>query len=400
MNLIPILLGGDLNCYSMALAFYEAGVRHSVGLGRYRLGITAHSRFVRQVIDARMESDMGRLAAIRAVKERYPNKRAVLIGCTDEYANFLIREKMNLGEDFLIPSPPLSVLAYADKTAFGKAMEARGIPTPETVYLIGEDSVPSELPFRYPAVLKPTSSEKYWKHPFLGMRKVYFPKSRDEAERIRKTIRAAGYRGILLLQEYIPSYDTDNYVLTTYSDSRGRVVGAAFGRVLREEHTPKGLGNPAAILTERLPHECRSLLEFLEEVGYRGFANFDFIRHPQNKNLYVLEMNLRQGRSNHYMTAAGLNPAGLVISDCVMQQRLPFREAIADVFWHSVPLEVVYSGVRDGALLRHLQKLVAVGRAVSPFYSREELRGNPLRRLFVFEHERRVRKRASSLARE
>jgi D-aspartate ligase len=135
------------------------------------------------------------------------------------------------------------------------------------------------------------------------------------------------------------------------------------------------------------------VLSFLRDIGYRGFSNFDLLRHPQSGEFYLLEMNLRQGRSNHYMTAAGLNPAGLILADLVEHQDMEPMVASPDVFWYSAPLSVVYSRLKDVALRGKLADLIAAGRAVSPFHMPGDLTKNPLRRLYVFEHERRARKR-------
>lgn len=400
MELLPILLGGDLNCYGMALAFYEAGCAHSVALGKYRLGVTSFSRIVRPYADRMMESNAGRLALITRVASARPSARPILLGCTDEYASFLIREASGLDERFVIPSPPPRALKYADKAAFFEVCRCYAIATPQTVVLSAGEGIPLELPFAYPAVLKPALSEEYWRHPFPGMRKVWFAEDRESAARILGKIRDAGYLGAIVLQEKLRMEDCDNYVLTTYSDRFGRVVAVAYGRVLLEEHTPRGLGNHAAILTEKMPEECKGLLSFLEDIGYRGFANFDLVRDPVKGVLYTLEMNLRQGRSNHYMTAAGLNPASLVIGDRVLCEKMERVESSSDVFWHSVPLDVIYSQLKDPGLIRRLRDLAGAGRAVSPFFVRADLAKNPMRRLYVMEHERRVRRRCSTSAAE
>ena len=39
-SLMPVLLGGDMNCYSVARAFHEAYGVKSVAFGRYRMGET------------------------------------------------------------------------------------------------------------------------------------------------------------------------------------------------------------------------------------------------------------------------------------------------------------------------------------------------------------------------
>ena len=45
-KIIPVLLGADLNCYSVARAFHEAFGVKSHAFGRYELGTTKYSKIV------------------------------------------------------------------------------------------------------------------------------------------------------------------------------------------------------------------------------------------------------------------------------------------------------------------------------------------------------------------
>lgn len=397
MEFLPILLGGDLNAYGMALAFRQLGIYPSVALGRYRIGVTSHSRIVRQIVDPRMQCDAGRREMIKKVAEKHPEKRPILIGCTDEYASFLIRERDGFPPHYIVPSPSVAHSRLADKAVFYEFCKTRGLKTPATVVLRAGEAVPAVLPFSYPIVLKPAESETYWHHPFEGMKKVWFPSDSGEASDVVRRMRQAGYDGAILLQERLLVEDSDNYVLTVYADRTGRVRGAGFGRVLLEEHTPKGLGNHAAILTEPMPPIAKRLVAVLEDIGYCGFANFDFLK-PKGEDFYILEMNLRQGRSNHYLTAAGLNPAELILEGEEGTER-PFFACRPNVFWHSYPTGVVYSQQTDGALLRRLKELECAGRAVTPWHTGAES-GSLLRWLYVFLHEKRMCARAARFMEE
>ena len=45
-DLVVVLLGGDLNCYSVARAFHQAYGVKSVAFGRYLLGTTNRSKII------------------------------------------------------------------------------------------------------------------------------------------------------------------------------------------------------------------------------------------------------------------------------------------------------------------------------------------------------------------
>ena len=66
-------------------------------------------------------------------------------------------------------------------------------------------------------------------------------------------------------------------VLTAFSDENGKVRAMCSGHTMVEEHTPHGLGNHAAIVTEdttALPL-VENIRRMLEACHYTGFSNFD-----------------------------------------------------------------------------------------------------------------------------
>ena len=82
-----------------------------------------------------------------------------------------------------------------------------------------------------------------------------------------------------------------------------------------EEHSPEGIGSYAAIINgydEKLNQQMKN---FLEGIGYVGFANFDMKYDHRDGTYKLFEMNLRQGRSSYYVTAAGYNLAKWLVDD-------------------------------------------------------------------------------------
>ena len=75
-----------------------------------------------------------------------------------------------------------------------------------------------------------------------------------------------------------------------------------------------------------------NIRRMLEDCHYTGFSNFDIKVGDDPTDFRVFEINLRQGRSNYYVTASGMNIARLVVekwndggSDCVLNRN--------EVFW-------------------------------------------------------------------
>lgn len=183
-------------------------------------------------------------------------------------------------------------------------------------------------------------------------------------------------------------------VLTAFSDKNGKVRAMCLGHTMIEEHTPKGLGNHAAIVTE--PTESlaivKNIKDMLEAVGYTGFSNFDIKYTGNGDDFRVFEINLRQGRSNFYVTSCGMNIARLAVekwddgeADCVLNENVHF--------WHHVPASVAYTYTEDASLAAKAKALAKEKKDTCSLLYSYDLRLNPLRTLCVLEQLRRQRKK-------
>ena len=61
----------------------------------------------------------------------------------------------------------------------------------------------------------------------------------------------------MVLQKMVPGGDDHMRVLTAFSDENGKVRAMCLGHTMVEEHTPHGLGNHAAIVSEDTTSPCR-----------------------------------------------------------------------------------------------------------------------------------------------
>lgn len=394
-TIVPVLLGADLNCYNIARAFHmKYGVK-SYAFARYAISATKYSRIVHFTCVPDIDTDSVMLDTLHRFADAHIGDRMVLFGCTDDYVAMIIRNREELS-DFVIPYPPKEMLTTVSKKAeFYEMCDKFGIPHPDTVVLTDKTTAdalsPEKLGFSYPIIVKPSSSVDYWKHSFDGMKKVSTADSPERAAEIVNEIYSSGYPEKIILQEFIAGGDSQMRVFTCFSDEHGKVRAMCLGHTMLEEHTPKGLGNHAAIVTEpvsSLPIADK-IKDMLEALGYTGFSNFDIkLREGTKDDFRVFEINLRQGRSNFYLTSAGLNVAYLANevyesdgNDCNKVENV--------VFWHHIPKSTAYKYTEDKALVEKAKKLAREGREYSSVWYTPDMRFNPLRALCVLEQLRR-----------
>lgn len=395
-KITPVFLGADLNCYNFARAFHEAYSVTSYAFGRYAMAPTKYSRLVKFTVVPDMDNEDTMLRILHDFAAAHKGEALYLFGCTDDYAAMIIRRKAELAE-FIAPGPaPELYTSIQKKAEFYEVCDKYGIPYPATTVLSApttESEITAErLGFDYPIIVKPSSSVDYWKHPFDTMKKVYFANTPAKAAAIVKKIYDSGYPDKALLQKRVPGGDSSMRVLTAFSDENGKVRAICLGHTMVEEHTPHGLGNHAAIVSE--PTSTLPLVEnirqMLEACHYTGFSNFDIKLGDEPGDYRVFEINLRQGRSNFYVTASGLNLARLVVEkwsdggdDCVMNEN--------EVFWHHIPADVAYTYTEDKKLVEKAKALAAAGQESCSLLYKPDLRLNPLRWLCVQEQLRRQR---------
>ena len=393
-DLIPVFLGADLNCYNFARAFHEAYGVKSYAFGRYAMAPTKYSKIIHFTIVPDIDNEPTMLKVLHDFAKEHAGKKLYLFGCTDDYAAMIIRRKAELPE-YIAPGPAADLYgSIQKKAAFYEVCDKFGIPYPTTKVLtapVGAAELTQEkLGFAYPIIVKPSSSVDYWKFPFDGMKKVYTAATPQDAADIVKQIYASGYPDKMILQKMVPGGDDHMRVLTAFSDANGKVRAMCLGHTMVEEHTPHGLGNHAAIVTEdttALPL-VENIRRMLEACHYTGFSNFDIKWSGEPGNFRVFEINLRQGRSNYYVTATGMNIAKLVVekwndggTDCVLNRN--------EVFWHHVPAKVAFTYTEDKQLVAHAQGLKAQGKEACSLLYKPDLWMNPVRYACVLEQLRR-----------
>lgn len=372
---IPVLLGGDINTYSMARAFYEEYQVKSYVFGKYPTGPSCSSRIIEYRANPKIDTDSQFLWTVNAFAKRNSDKTIILIGCGDSYVALISRLQENLQPNVLAPTVDFEHLrSLQNKENFYQLCRGYGIAYPDTYIYHPEMGMDFELPFPFPVILKPSNGIEYWEHAFDKQDKVYTISDRQELEKVIGDIYQAGYTDSLVIQDMVPGNDEYMRVLTSYSDQHGKVKMMCLGHVLLEEHTPHGKGNHAVIITEQNEALMRQAKRFLEDIHYIGFSNFDIKYDTRDGKYKFFEINTRQGRSNYYVTGSGFNMAKYIVEEYIYGRELEFETAKEEHLWLVVPRPVAFHYVRDKENREKMKELFKEKRKVNPIFFRGDLK--------------------------
>ncbi len=387
-TLQPVMLGADIGVYALARAFHEEyGVRSIVVSGA-ALGPVAHSQILQNVLVADGHDPRQLVDALLRVAAERPDARLVLLANSDWLVRVVVQHRDELEPHYVVPFLSEELLdRISDKATFAEIATELGIAVPETVVqdFSGADDpgwVPVPVPFAYPLIAKAASSADYQEVVFPGKKKVFEIGSAAELDALWVALRQAGFRGRFVVQDLVPGDDTRMRSITAYVDSHGSITLLASAHVLLEEHTPSGLGNPAAMITTREDAMLDQARAFLRGVGYVGFANFDVKVDPRDGAYRFFEVNPRIGRNNYYVTAAGANVARFLVEDRVLGQQVEPVVLDDQVLYSILPHRLLLRYVLDPTLASTVRGLIAARKVAHPLRYRRD--AGPRRRWYAF----------------
>lgn len=377
---LPVLLGSDANVYGMARSFHEAYGLRSLAVSKTIFTATADSKIIDFTLEPDLENPDTFLASLISLKKRYPDKTLLLVPCSDGYMKLLVQFQEELRPYFAFNCPTLENLQrltlkenfYAVCDEFGFSYPQTDIVTPQNY-----QTVPLQIPF--PRIIKASNSVEYWKCSFPGKRKVFVAQDQEEYDKILRLIYSSSYQDHLTIQEFIPGDDSFMRVLNCYCGRDGKVRLMALGHPLLEDHTPGGIGNYVAIISDFDPDLLEQFRNFLETIGWTGFANFDMKYDSRDGKYKLFETNPRQGRSSYYVTAAGYNLAVWLVEDVIEKKDLPLTLAQNEHLWLQVPKRLVRQYLPSPELQTKVRELVKAGKCTQSLFYKPDL--SPSRRM-------------------
>lgn len=377
-EILPVILGADIGVYALARAFHEAyGVR-SVVISGAAVGAVADSAIIDNSLVENSHDPRQLVDRALQVARENPGRRRVLLANSDWLVRVIVQHRAELEPYYVVPFLSEELLdRISDKATFAEICDELGISVPRTIVQDfaraaepGWAPVPVDVGF--PLIAKAASSADYQDVEFEGKKKVFEIATQAELDELWVSLQAAGFRGRFVVQELIPGDDTQMRSITAYVDSRGQITLLCSAHVLLEEHTPSGLGNPAAMITRRFDDMLDQARAFLVATGYVGFANFDVKVDPRDGSFRFFEVNPRIGRNNYYLTAAGANPMVFLAEDRVLGRSVEPVVVDTEILYSILPNRLLLRYVVDPALRATVVGLMKSGKVIHPLRYSED----------------------------
>ena len=140
-TIIPVLLGADLNCYSVARAFHEVYGVLSYAFGKRLLGEIDHSKIIKFTGIENLAESSVLCQTLEDFAKKHMSTELYLVPCTDEYALAIAENSEFLQKYyiFLCPEPQLAK-NLSSKEFFAGLCAEHNVPFPKTEFLYTSSS--------------------------------------------------------------------------------------------------------------------------------------------------------------------------------------------------------------------------------------------------------------------
>jgi len=360
MDINVLILGTDMNAYTMARCYHELYNKKADIIGRGEIKATSLSKIcnITYIEDFMEEKNFKKVLSKYGKK----HKRTLLIGTNDELIRLMAENSTYLKEWYEFNIPTLSIVNdFLNKDSFYDTY-SHVLDIPKTyIYSCIEKKL--EIDFLFPVVLKPGHGVNYFKNKFEGQNKVYKIETEEKLLEIIKVIEESGYKDTLIIQEFIPGDDSCLHDCIVYLNADGKMQLATFAQIGLQEHTKTGVGNCTLLVSGYsqygIPEELiYKIKDFMESIHYTGFAEFDFKYDQRDKKFKLFEINPRQARCSYYLTASGHNLIKYLVDDLYLNKKKKFKIEKKQIVLSFVPKTVINSNLENKKLKDKINKLI------------------------------------------
>ncbi len=353
--MIKILtLGSDMNVYYMSRCYHELYNENANALGEIPYRFTDGTNIINLSYNKELKNkDKFADILIDYYKKNLNGEKVLLVPCHDVYVRLVVENKKLLEKYYTFNCPSVEIMdSFLVKEKFYETYKDSELEFPNTYFYDVKKELKMPKNFRYPVILKPGDGLLYYRHHFDGQAKVYRLNNLEEVKEVVKQIKDSGYDGNLIIQEYIEGDDTNLFDAVFYVNTKGKCELATFAQIGLQEHGPTALGNCTVLINNynqygNTQKEVEKMKNFLEGIGYRGFAEFDLKYDPKDKKFKVLEINPRQARSSYYLCACGYNLVKYLIEDLFENKRHEYKFIDKKLLLSMVPKKVIKTEIKN-----------------------------------------------------
>ena len=359
-----LLLGSDINVYYMARCYHELYHEKANAIGKEVMRFTNGSSIIDFTYNDNIrEKEEFAKILVNYYKEKFDGEKVLLVPCHDIYVRLVVENRDILKDYYIFNCPTEEIMdSFLVKEKFYTTYQNSDLIFPKTYfYKIGDElNLPKN--FKFPLILKPSNGILYNRHPFINQAKVYRLNNLEELKEVVNDIKESGYDENLIIQEYISGDDTNLFDAVFYVNSKGKCELATFAQIGLQEHGPTALGNCTVLINNYNQYgntleEVSKMKNFLETIGYTGFAEFDLKYDSRDKKFKVMEINPRQARSSYYLCACGYNLVKYLIDDLVENKKHKFKFIDKQLLLSMVPKAVIKSEIKNEEYKRLALKL-------------------------------------------
>ena len=373
-NFIPVLLGSDINVYGMAIQFYEEYNIVSIGVCKTILKVCRNTKLINfEIVNKDIENDDIFVKCLKELKNKYKNKKLLLVPCGDNYLELVVRNQKKLEKDFyfnVVDDKLFNKICTKEK--FYKSCEENNLNYPKTIICDKSSWKNQDINLNYPIIVKASNSPMFWNCSFKNKKKVFIAQSSEEKDAIINAIFNSGYDDSIICQEFIPGDDSYMRVVNAYVGKDSKVKYISSGKILLEECTPEGIGSYSAIINEYNEELCDLVKNYLEKIKYKGFANFDIKYNQLTGEYNFFEINMRQGRSSFYVFASGHNFAKNLVDDVVYQKNIKFKKVTKKSLYSIIPNYIIFKYVSSKELKKEARNLIKDNLKFNSYYYKKD----------------------------
>ena len=351
-----VLLGSDMNTYYMARCYHEAYGENIDVIATEPIRFTEFSSIMNITYHPDLKTSEGFVKALTEYgNANFTGEKILVIPCHDVYVRLLLENAEAISEHFVFNSPNLKIVeAFLVKEVFYKAFSKAGLKFAKTIYYDCKEKETAPIPsdMYYPLIIKPSNGIEYNKHHFDAQPKVFKATTPDNAVKFIDKVKSSGYEDTLIVQEFIPGDDSYLFDCVFYVNTKGKAELATFAQIGLQEHSPSAIGNCTVLMNGynqfgKTEETVKELKNFLESIGYTGFAEFDLKYDRRDQTFKVMEINPRQARSSYYICALGHNLIKMLVEDVFEGAEHDFELLTDKVLLSMVPKSVLKKYIKN-----------------------------------------------------